>query len=117
MSARAADSATPLPETPDHDGAYPRLDDDQLERLARVGRTRPTAPGEVLFAEGDEDYPFIVVLEGRVAIVQGEGDEQRLVAVHGPRRFLGELGMLTGQAAFFTAIVHEAGSVLVVSVD
>ena len=116
MSARA-DSATPLPETPDHDGAYPRLDDEQLASLARVGRTRPTTTGEVLFHEGDEDYAFIVVLDGKVAIVGGERDDERLIAVHGPRRFLGELGMLTGQAAFFTALVHEAGSVLEVPVD
>jgi thioredoxin reductase (NADPH) len=116
MSARAA-SANPLPETPDHDGAYPRLDDDQLARLEAVGRTRPTTVNEVLFREGDEDYDFVVVLEGRVAVVQGEGDDQRLIAVHGPRRFLGELSLLTGQAAFFTAVVHQAGSVLEVPVD
>jgi thioredoxin reductase (NADPH) len=116
MSARAV-SATPLPETPDHEGAYPRLDDEQLARLAPVGRTRPTTAGEVLFREGDEDYDFIVVLEGKVAIVQGERDDQRLIAVHGPRRFLGELGLLTGQAAFLTAVVHQAGSVLEVPVD
>jgi thioredoxin reductase (NADPH) len=116
MSARPV-SATPLPETPDHDGAYPRLDDEQLARLKAAGRTRPTTPGEILFREGDEDYDFFVVLEGKVAIVQGEGDDQRLIAVHGPRRFLGELGMLTGQAAFFTAVVHEGGSVLEVPVD
>jgi thioredoxin reductase (NADPH) len=115
MSARAV-SATPLPETPDHDGAYPRLDDDQLARLVPEGRTRPTAPGDVLFREGDEDYDFIVVLEGKVAIVEGDGDDQRLIAVHGPRRFLGELSLLTGQAAFFTAVVHQAGSVLEIPV-
>jgi thioredoxin reductase (NADPH) len=116
MSERAV-SATPLPETPDHDGAYPRLDDEQLARLAAVGRRRPTTTGDVLFREGDEEYDFVVVLEGEVAIVHGEGDDQRLIAVHGPRRFLGELSLLTGQAAFFTAVVHQAGSVLEVPVD
>ncbi|WP_035127346.1 FAD-dependent oxidoreductase [Conexibacter woesei] len=116
MSAHAA-SATSLPETPDHDGAYPRLDDEQLARLAPAGRTRTTRAGDVLFREGDEDYDFVVVLEGRVAIVQGEGDDERLIAVHGPRRFLGELGLLTGQPAFFSAVVHRAGSVLEVPVE
>ena len=37
MSARA-DSATPLPETPDRDGAYPRLDDEQIARSRRGPR-------------------------------------------------------------------------------
>jgi len=34
--------------------------------------------------------------------------------VHGPRRFLGELGDLEGQASFFTAEAIEPGEVLVV---
>jgi thioredoxin reductase (NADPH) len=107
-------TATPgtLPETPDHDGAFPRLDDDHIRRLERMGRRRRTEAGEVLFREGDEDYDFFVVLEGRVAIVAHQGTEERLFAVHGPGRFLGELGLLTGQAALFTAVVHEPGEVL-----
>jgi CRP-like cAMP-binding protein len=79
MSPRAV-SATTLPETPDHDGAYPRLDDEQIARFMPVGRKRPTTTGEILFREGDEGYDFIVVLEGEVAMVQGEGDDQRLIA-------------------------------------
>ena len=54
---------------------------------------------------------------GKVAVVAGYGGEERLIAVHGPRRFLGELGLLTGQAAFFTAVVREPGEVLVVPVE
>jgi thioredoxin reductase (NADPH) len=37
--------------------------------------------------------------------------------VHGPRRFLGELNLLTGQTVFVTAVVAESGEVLVVPVD
>ena len=44
----------------------------------------------------------------------GQPDE-RLIAVHGPRRFLGELSLLTGQPAFFTAVVREPGEVLAVA--
>ena len=39
------------------------------------------------------------------------------MGVHGPRRFLGEISLLTGQAAFVTAVVVEAGEVLVVPVE
>ena len=46
------------------------------------------------------------MLSGRVAVVKAFGTpEQQIVRVHGPGRFLGELGLLTGQVAFFTAIV------------
>ena len=106
-----------LPETPDHDGAFPRLDDDHLRRLEPLGRRRRTEAGEVLFREGDQDYAFFVILEGAVAIVAHQGTEERLFAVHGPRRFLGELSLLTGQAALFTAVVHEPGEVLEVPAE
>ena len=66
--------------------------------MASSGRTRRK---EVLFREGDERYDFFVILEGKVAVFDPDGsEEERLIAVHGPRRFLGELGLLTGQAAF-----------------
>jgi thioredoxin reductase (NADPH) len=37
--------------------------------------------------------------------------------VHGPRRFLGELGLLTGQPSFTGAVVREAGEVLEVPIS
>jgi thioredoxin reductase (NADPH) len=111
-------TAKELVETPDQDGAFPRLTEDQLARLEARGKRRRTHAGEVLFSEGDEHYDFHVVLDGKVAVVEDYGGPQeRLIAVHGPRRFLGELGLLTGQAAFFTAIVREPGEELVVPVD
>jgi thioredoxin reductase (NADPH) len=58
-----------------------------------------------------------VILEGLVAVVEHHGTEERVIAIHGPRRFLGELSMLTGQAAFITAVVREPGEVLVVPVE
>jgi thioredoxin reductase (NADPH) len=107
----------PPVETPDHDGAYPRLTQEQIAALSRYGMRRRTTAGEILFHEGDERYDFFVVLEGTVAIVQGYGGENRLIAVHGPGRFLGELSLLTGQAAFFTAVMREDGEVLQVPVE
>ncbi|MDX6725445.1 MAG: thioredoxin reductase [Baekduia sp.] len=109
-------SSQTLVETPDHDGAYPRLTDEQIATLSRFGTRRATHAGEVLFREGDEHYDFFVVLEGTVAIVGDYGGENRLIAIHGPGRFLGELSLLTGQAAFFTAVVREEGAVLQVAV-
>jgi thioredoxin reductase (NADPH) len=103
-----------LVETPDQDGAFPRLSEEQIERLARVGERRPTQPGDVLFREGDPSYDFVVVLAGLVQTVEESPDGERPIAVHGPGRFLGDLNLLTGGGPFFTAIVREAGEVLVV---
>jgi thioredoxin reductase (NADPH) len=105
-------------ETPDRDGAFPRLTEEQLAKLETQGERRRIEPGQVLVQEGDEDYDFYAILSGKVAVLDGYGHvDERLIAVHGPRRFLGELGLLTGQAAFFTAVVREAGEVLVVPVE
>jgi thioredoxin reductase (NADPH) len=106
-----------LAETPDLYGAFPRLSEPQIEALAAHGRRRRTQPGEVLFREGDPSCDFFVILAGKVAIVTGYGAEEHVISVHGPGRFLGELNLLTGQAVFVTAVVREAGEVLVVPVE
>src|SRR5919107_986914 len=107
----------PLTETSDLYGAFPRLSEAQIEALAEHGEWRRTRREEVLFREGDKRYDFFVILEGKVAVVDPDGGEESVIAVHGPRRFLGELSLLTGQAAFFTAVVAEPGEVLMVPVD
>ena len=110
-------SSASLEETPDQLGAYPRLSDDQLDALRSVGEEKPTSPGDVLFREGEQHDGFYVVLAGKVAMVQGAEDAEQLIAVHGPRRFLGELSVLVGQPAFYTAKAVEPGSVLRVPVE
>ncbi|HEY2698950.1 MAG TPA: FAD-dependent oxidoreductase [Pseudonocardiaceae bacterium] len=105
-----------LVETPDPYGAFPRLTDGQIDRLAVAGERRRTRAGEVLYAQGDPTPEFFVILDGTVAVVEGFGDEQKIVRVHGPRRFLGELGLLEGQPAFVSAVLAEDGEVLAVPV-
>jgi thioredoxin reductase (NADPH) len=108
-------AAEPIAETPDRYGAYPRLTDDQIAALEAGGTRRSSAAGETLVHEGRRTDEFFVILSGKVAIiVTDETGNRRVIAVHGPRRFLGELGALEGQAAFYTAEVVETGEVLVV---
>jgi thioredoxin reductase (NADPH) len=105
-----------VPETPDVYGAYPRLTDQQIATLKTHGQVQQTQQGEVLFQEGDKTCDFFVILQGKVAIVEGFGYDDTVIGVHGPRRFLGELGLLTGEAIFVTAVVQQAGEVLAVPV-
>ncbi|MGW3114933.1 FAD-dependent oxidoreductase [Streptomyces sp. NPDC001091] len=105
-------------ETPDRYGAFPRLTPEQLQDLAAHGERRTTTAGEVLYREGEPFREFLVILDGTVAVLEDHGGpEERTVAVHGPGRFLGELGLLEGQAAFETAVVREAGEILAVPVE
>ncbi|MCU1504005.1 MAG: cyclic nucleotide-binding protein [Ilumatobacteraceae bacterium] len=101
-------------ETPDLRGAHPRLSPEQIATLSAMGQRRATQTGDVLFRQGDPRCDFFVVLAGTVKIVEGEGPDQRVLAVHGPGRYLGEIGMLTGQTLFVSAVVDRPGEVLVV---
>ena len=101
-------------ESPDLYGAFPRLSDEQIKALEMVGERRRVQPGDVLYREGDGNCDFFVILEGKVAVIEESGVGEQVIGVHGPGRFLGELGLITGQAVFVTAVVREPGEVLVV---
>jgi thioredoxin reductase (NADPH) len=81
------------------------LSSSQLATLADVGEERSASIGDVLYRVGDRSYPFIAILEGEVAILDGAGQE---IVRHGPNGFLGELNLLTGQTVFVTAVVTKA---------
>jgi thioredoxin reductase (NADPH) len=94
-------------------GRSPILDAAQIEVLRKYGSEFEVAAGEVLFAEGDETYDLIVLLEGQADIVQDYGrPTETVLASYGPSQFLGELGLLTGQRVYLTAVATTAGRVL-----
>ncbi len=105
-----------MEEPPNRNGAFPRLTEEQRARLRALGTMRKVESGEVLFHEGDHGYDFFVVESGAVAIVQGYGRENRVIAVHGPHRFLGELNLLTGADVYLSAVVRDPGEVIQVPV-
>jgi CRP-like cAMP-binding protein len=93
-----------------------RLTEEQIGLLRREGEVRRVAAGEVLFREGDRGYDFIVILAGRVAIVDHQAETERELAAGEPGQFVAELGLLTGERLFTTAVVTEPGEVLAVPV-
>ena len=96
-------------------GRSPVLDAAELDVLRRYGTERGVAAGEVLFADGDETYDLIVMLDGTAEIIQGYGQPgATFIAGYGRSQFLGEIGMLTGQRAYLTAVATSAGRVLAV---
>jgi thioredoxin reductase (NADPH) len=115
MSTNSTSEPRELVETPDLNGAYPRLDEAGIAALAPRGRRRRVQPEEILFREGDRECEFFVVLAGMVASVEGYGTvEECVISVHGRGRFLGELSLLTGEGSYYTAVAAEEGEVLAV---
>ena len=72
----------------DKDIAFPVLERSDIEELARRGRERRVRTGETLFAEGSREFPFFVVLDGAIEIVEHSRGTPHTVVVHQPGEFL-----------------------------
>ena len=53
-----------------------KLSEQELAELAPFGTERAVEAGDVLYAAGDVEYDFFVILEGEVEIIS-TGDERR----------------------------------------
>ena len=82
----------------------PALSASQLATITELGEERTAAEGDTLYRIGDEQYPFIVILEGEAAVLDAAGNE---ITRHGPSKVLGEVNLLSGQAAFVTAVAAK----------
>jgi thioredoxin reductase (NADPH) len=108
----------PLPETPDLHGAYPRLTEEHIKALEAVGERRATARGDVLLREGERSTEFFVLVSGQAIVVSDYfGPDPKVIRVHGPGRFLGELSLVIGQIEFVTTAINVPGEVVAVPVD
>jgi thioredoxin reductase (NADPH) len=107
------------PQTPSELPGYrPVLSLPQLDVLRRYGAEQRVAMGDVLIRDGDETYDLIVLLEGEAQIVEHYAQPDEFVIVtYGPREFMGEIGLLTGQRAYLTAVVSAPGRVLRIPVQ
>lgn len=98
---------------PDNPGLRPLLGESQLTTLRRYGTEHRVVDGEILFADGDKSYDMIVVLEGGVEIVEHHRQpDEAVIITYGPREFLGEMGLLTGQSVYLSAVATSDGLVL-----
>jgi thioredoxin reductase (NADPH) len=107
----------PIREVPMVDATHsPDLDDSEIALLESRGTRQRVQRGAYLYRAGDTGYDFYVVLSGSIEIVLEVDGEERVIITHGPRRFLGELNLLTGLRVFVSARVAESGELLAVPV-
>jgi thioredoxin reductase (NADPH) len=93
----------------------PLLSASELADMATFGTERATQAGDLLFQAGEASYDLFVVLEGEVQVVQPGGADDVVLAEFGPKSFIGELTLLTGQRRFLTGRVSQPGRVLVIA--
>jgi thioredoxin reductase (NADPH) len=90
-----------------------QLSKDQFARLTAYGVAQDVRIRDIVFRPGDPSYDLIVIETGWIEIVSpaARDDPEAVVATYGPGGFLGELNLLTGQTAYLTARVTEAGRI------
>ncbi|RIX31424.1 hypothetical protein D1781_06625 [Amnibacterium setariae] len=90
------------------------MSEDQWRRLERHGTAVDLAAGRVLVAAGDRWYPLLAVDGGAVEVVRPANRwfPETLADAPQDRRFIGELGVLSGQRAFLTVRATGRGRVL-----
>ncbi|PZR73692.1 MAG: thioredoxin reductase [Chthoniobacterales bacterium] len=88
--------------------AFPRLSEEQIEQLGRFAGTRPRKfrAGEALFRVGDRDLRFFVIKSGEVEIIDETGDKPKVVTVHQPGSFTGDVNHVTGNPAVVSGIAR-----------
>src|SRR3954447_6839586 len=74
------------------------LAEEELVRLAAVGRERRLAAGQFLFRQGEQATAFHIVLDGQLETTREVAGEQVLLLTHGPGGYLGAMALLTETA-------------------
>lgn len=91
---------------------FPTLTAAQIARVAAHGHRRAIARDDVLVDVGDKVFPFLVVLNGEIQILQRPGPGETLIAALQPGQFSGETTMITGRRALSRMRVSEPGEVI-----
>lgn len=78
---------------------FPRLGDEQVQRVAAFGSVEELAKGAVLFERNDRSVDFFLVLDGFIEIYEpGPDGEPHVMTIHGEHQFTGELDLFNDRA-------------------
>src|SRR6516225_758046 len=83
--------------------AFPRLSSAELALVKPLARPCDYADGDIVFRAGQPDIDLYIVESGRMEI-HNPTDGDRLIAVHEPGHFSGDIDVLTGRPVIVTAI-------------
>ncbi len=86
-----------------HHLAFPMLSDLEVESLAALAKVCSFEDGETIFQAGQRGLPFYVVESGEIAIVDESRAEPKMIVVHGPHEFTGDVSLLTDRPAVISA--------------
>lgn len=93
---------------------YPVLSADMIERTSHYGTEEKLAAGTTLFARGDREADFFLIVTGEVGIFfSGDAeDEERFLTVHRHGQFSGELDHVSARALLVSARALTSAKVI-----
>src|SRR5262249_44940653 len=83
--------------------AFPRLTSAELALVKPLAKPCDYADGDIIFRAGQPNIDLYVVESGRMEI-RNATDGDRLIAVHEPGNFSGDIDVLTGRPVIVTAV-------------
>jgi thioredoxin reductase (NADPH) len=87
------------------EAAFPRLTGAELAVVKPLGSARDYADGETVFRAGQADIDFYIVESGRIEI-QNPRDGDRVIVVHEPGQFSGDIDLLTGRPVIMSGVAR-----------
>lgn len=91
------------------------LSEEVLQQLGSLSRRRLYAPSEIIIQQGDQGDELFIIKRGEVVInVEGEGGRSVEVSRLGPRKFFGEMSLLTGEPRTATVKASHECELLIV---
>jgi HEAT repeat protein/ATP/ADP translocase len=88
---------------------FGRLTPDDLQRIAAAAAERLYPAGAIVVNEGDAGDELVVIVEGGVRVVRGDGPDARLIRTYGPGDHIGELAVLRDRPRAATVIAGDEG--------
>jgi thioredoxin reductase (NADPH) len=97
------------------DERFPRLSDDQMERLRPFGVCGHAGAGDVIYDRGDEAHGVFVVISGSLDIASVSDSGESVIAVLERGAFTGEVNQLSGRRSLVRCRAHEDSDLLEIS--
>jgi thioredoxin reductase (NADPH) len=96
-------------EKPEAADIFPTLTAAQLKRIFPLARERSFEAGDILWEQGEMHRPLMIILDGEVEVLS---DQDRVVTIHRPGGFSGDVDLIADRPAVVRARARAAGRML-----
>ena len=92
---------------------FPKLSEEQLERIATYGIRETLAKGTPTFTRGERGVDFFAIVRGSIEIVDpSQPADREVITVHRARQFTGEMDLFNNREILVSGRMGEDGEVI-----